>query len=48
MFSKVIVASDLSEASMQVVECIKDLKQFGSQKILLFHALGLRYLEDLR
>lgn len=48
MFSKVIVASDLSDASMQVVECIKDLKQFGSQKILLFHALGLRYLEDLR
>lgn len=48
MYNKVIVASDLSDASMQVVECIKDLKQFGTQKILLFHALGLRHLEDLR
>lgn len=48
MYSKVIVASDLSDASMQIVECIKDLKQFGSQKIILFHALGLRHLEDLR
>ncbi|MEJ5363112.1 MAG: universal stress protein [Spirochaetota bacterium] len=48
MFSKVLFASDLSEASTHVIECIKDLKVYGTKEIILFHALGIKYLEDLR
>ncbi len=47
MFSKVIFASDLSEASTHIIECIKDLKVFGTKEIIVFHALGLKYIEDL-
>jgi len=48
MFSRVIVASDISEASNRVIECIKDLKVYGTKEIILFHALGIKYIEDLR
>ncbi len=48
MFRKVILASDLSDASTHVIECIKDLKAYGTKEVVLFHALGLKYLEDLR
>lgn len=48
MFSKVLFASDLSEASTHVIECIKDLKRYGTKEIILFHALGIKYVEDLR
>lgn len=48
MFRKVLFASDLSEASTHVIECIKDIQMYGTKEIILFHALGIKYLEDLR
>lgn len=48
MYSKVIIASDLSDASAHVINCIQDLKKFGAKEVILFHALGIRHLEDLR
>ena len=48
MYSKVIIASDLSDASAQVINCIQDLKKFGAKEVILFHALGIRHLEALR
>lgn len=48
MYSKVIIASDLSDASNHVVECVQGLTQFGTREVILFHALGIRHLQDMR
>ncbi len=48
MYSKIIIATDLSEASDHVIECVQDLKKFGTKEAVLFHALGIRYLQDMR
>ncbi len=48
MYSKIIIATDLSEASDHIIECVQDLKKFGTKEAVLFHALGIRYLQDMR
>lgn len=48
MFSRIVVATDLSEASDSVVGCLHGLKPLGPREIILTHALGLRHLEDLK
>ncbi len=48
MYSKVIIASDLSEASAHIIGCVQDLKKLGTKEVILFHALGIRHLQDLR
>jgi nucleotide-binding universal stress UspA family protein len=48
MFGKIIIASDLSEATNQVINCIQELKHLGTTEVILFHALGIKHLEALR
>lgn len=48
MFSRIVVATDLSEVSDSVVGCLHGLKPLGPREIILTHALGLRHLEDLK
>lgn len=44
MLSKVLVASDGSEASLRVVECLKGLRRVGSREALLVHVFNVRRL----
>ena len=48
MFSSILVATDLSESSDQVIKCLHGLRKFGAKKVILAHALGLKHLEDLK
>lgn len=48
MYNKIIIATDLSDASNHVIECVQDLKKFGTREVILFHALGIRHLQDMR
>lgn len=48
MFKKTIFATDLSPASEEVLKCLKSLQAIGVEEIVLTHALGLRYMDDLR
>lgn len=48
MFTRIVVATDFSEASDSVIGCLHGLKPLGAQEVVLTHALGLRYLEDLK
>jgi nucleotide-binding universal stress UspA family protein len=47
MFSTVLVATDLSQASDHVISCLGGLRPLGAEKIILTHALGIRHLEDM-
>jgi nucleotide-binding universal stress UspA family protein len=42
MFRKVIVATDPSESSSEVLNCLKALKSYGTEEILLLRTLGIR------
>lgn len=48
MFQKLLVATDLSEASDRVIGCLHVLKSLGAEEALLVHALGIRYLDDMK
>lgn len=48
MFEKIIFATDLSPASDKVLQCINGLRQLGIREVILFHALGIRHLEELK
>lgn len=48
MFNTVLVATDLSEASEQVIHSLHGLTALGTRKVILVHALGLRHLEVLK
>jgi nucleotide-binding universal stress UspA family protein len=48
MFSKAVVASDLSPASDRVLACLRGLRPLGTERIALTHALGIRHLQELR
>jgi len=48
MFEKILIATDLSRASDSIVNCGGAFKQLGAENELLCHALGLKYLEDLK
>jgi nucleotide-binding universal stress UspA family protein len=48
MYEKIIIASDLSAATKQVINCIRELKKFGTKEIVLFHSLGIKYLFALQ
>jgi nucleotide-binding universal stress UspA family protein len=48
MFHKVIFATDLSQASDQVIKCLGGLGAIGIQEIVLTYALGIRHLDDMR
>ena len=48
MFKSILVATDLSEASDHVVDCISGLRSLGAEKAILVYCLGLRYIEDMK
>jgi nucleotide-binding universal stress UspA family protein len=48
MFSKAVVASDLSPASDRVVASVHGMRSIGTESIVLTHALGIRHLQELR
>jgi len=48
MFSKVLVASDLSPASDHVIGCLRGLRLLGTERMILTHALGIRHLEVMQ
>jgi nucleotide-binding universal stress UspA family protein len=48
MFSRIVVATDLSQASDSVVGCLHGLKPLGALEIILTHALGIRHLDYLK
>lgn len=48
MFSTILVASDLSEASSKVIGCLHGLQSLGTRQVILLHALGIKYLDDLK
>ncbi|WP_028323938.1 universal stress protein [Desulfatirhabdium butyrativorans] len=48
MFDKIVVATDLSPASDQVLGCLHGLKPLGAREVVLTHALGIRHLEELQ
>jgi nucleotide-binding universal stress UspA family protein len=45
MFKTILIASDLSEASDAVINRISELRPFGVQAVVLFYALGIRFLQ---
>jgi len=47
MFRTILVATDLSEASDHVIECLHELREWGAEKAILVHALGVRHLEEI-
>ncbi len=48
MFQRVLVATDLSEASDRIIGCLHGLKRLGAKEALLVNALGIRYLQDMK
>lgn len=47
MFSKILVATDLSQASERVICAIGDLKQIGAHEAVLIHCLNIRDVGSL-
>lgn len=43
MIRKVLIATDLSEASFSLISCLKELKLFGVQSVVLHHTIDLKY-----
>lgn len=43
MIKKVLIATDLSDASFSLVDCLKELKLFGVQSVVLQHVIDLKY-----
>jgi hypothetical protein len=42
MFTKILVATDLSEASERMICALRGLKMLGTTEILLVHCLNIR------
>jgi nucleotide-binding universal stress UspA family protein len=47
MLSNILVATDLSEASNQVLECVKGLRRVGARQAVLVHVLDVRHVGGL-
>ncbi len=48
MFTTALIATDLSPASGNVLECLSGLRSLGTHRVILLHALGIRHLEELK
>jgi len=48
MFSKVLVATDGSEASDHVINCLHQLRPLGLKEVVLANALGIKHLDALK
>jgi nucleotide-binding universal stress UspA family protein len=47
MFTSVLVATDLSDASDHVVGCLSPLRALGVERVLLVYCLGIRHLVEM-
>jgi len=48
MFTRILVTTDLSEASYHVVNCLGALRLLGAEEVTLLHCLGIRHLEEMQ
>jgi len=48
MFTKIPVATDASETSDHVINCLHQLHPLGAREVVLAHALGIRHLDSLK
>jgi nucleotide-binding universal stress UspA family protein len=48
MFDKILIATDLSQASDRVLRCTRGLIPLGAKTAVLVHALGIKYLEQMQ
>jgi len=48
MYEKIVIASDLSEATNIVINSVQNLKQMGSREVILFHSLDIKCLDALQ
>lgn len=48
MLGRILIASDLSQASDTLVRCAAGLKRLGARQALLVHALCMRHYRDMR
>jgi nucleotide-binding universal stress UspA family protein len=48
MYENIIIASDLSNATSHIINCVQVLKTMGTKEVILFHALGIKYLDTLQ
>jgi nucleotide-binding universal stress UspA family protein len=48
MFSKVLIATDLSQASGELVQCMGSMKKLGVEETVLFHSLRIKYLDYMK
>jgi len=48
MFTKILVATDVSEASNHVINCLHQLLPLGAKEVVLAHSLGIRHLDSLK
>lgn len=48
MFTTALIATDLSPASGNVLECLSGLRSLGTHRVILMHALGIRHLDEMK
>lgn len=48
MYEKFILASDLSPATLEIIKCVGILKTVGMKEVIIFHALGIKYLDTMQ
>lgn len=48
MFKKILIASDLSQASDAVINCMNGFRSIGAEEVILFYAMGIKYLDSLK
>jgi nucleotide-binding universal stress UspA family protein len=47
MLSRLLVATDGSEASHRMLECVRQLSAIGAQEVLLVHVFNVRDVRGL-
>jgi nucleotide-binding universal stress UspA family protein len=47
MFQRILIATDLSESSSRLMQCVKGLRQLGAREAVLVYSLNLRNVGDL-
>ena len=47
MFTKIVLATDLSKSTDAVIRCLGGLRKLGTNQVVLVHALGINYMKDV-
>lgn len=48
MFQTALIATDLSPATDHMLKCLSGLRALGTNRVVLLHALGIRYLDEMQ